>query len=211
MQSLLIRRAEAKDTKAIADLLIISFPVEFKVIFGSRFEEGKRALIDYLDIEHVLEGLFVATHGEKVIGALSFLFENVRCAKLSIIQIFVKHMGVYRGLKSIMLGSFVPPRIKRNECFFDFLCVLPQYRMRGIGKRLYRYAEKDIQNKINHIFCFVKSSNIAARKLLRDVGFKETCIQKRLINPYFSYSPWILMEKHLSNSFSSCTYSSQSI
>jgi len=199
MQSILIRKAEAKDTKAIAELLITSFPVEFKLIFGSRLEEGKRALIHYLCIEPVLEGLFVATHSEKVIGALSFLFEDVRYAKLSIIQVFVKYMGIYRGLKSIILGSFIPPRIRRGECFFDFICVSPQHRMRGVGKRLYRYAEKDIQNKIGHIFCFVKSSNIAARKLLRNVGFEETYIRKGLVNSYFSYNPWILMEKHLGN------------
>ncbi|HEB37211.1 MAG TPA: GNAT family N-acetyltransferase, partial [Thermoplasmatales archaeon] len=93
---------------------------------------------------------------------------------------------------------FIPSRIKRNECFFDFLCLLPQYQKKGIGKKLYEYAEENVQNKINRIFCFVKSSNVAARKLLKKLDFEEKDFRRTImISRHSSDNIWILMEKYM--------------
>ena len=69
--------------------------------------------------------------------------------------------------------------IYNNECEINNLCVLPEYRHRGIGAMLLKHAVNIAnENKLNKIKISIVEENIELKKWYENFGFIQTHTQK---------------------------------
>ena len=156
-----IREAKNQDIKEIVNLIFICFQDKFNVIFGSKFKEGKNALIEDFKSKPSLEGIFVASSDKKIVGVFSLQIKENKSDWISTFRNIIKFVGPIRGLKAILVGSFFPTQVKKDSCYMEYVAVLPGYHKRGIAEKLIKQGEKYITNKNKkYIFGVVNSSNI---------------------------------------------------
>jgi len=192
-----IREAKVEDIDEIVKLMLICFSDKFNVIFGSRIKKGKIALIEDLKTRKSLEDIIVAVCNEKIVGVFSLRFKETQYDFFSTLKIFIKHLGVINGVRSIFLGGFLPFSLSDDKCFIDYLGVLPEFRKQGIGKDLITHGEKlAIEKNKKYIFCFINSSNIEPRQLVGKFGFKEKYVKTSILSKvFFKEFDWIYLEK----------------
>lgn len=193
-----LRQATIEDTSIIADLMIKSFPDNFRVLFGKKMDKGKNALSEYLKDGNSLDSIFVAVENKKVIGVLGFKIKETQQNWISIIKIFIKKLGILKGLKTIFLGDFLRFSIKKDKCLLDYLCVLPEYRGKAIGKKLMEYGENYVikMNK-KYIYGFMNPLEDPLH-IVYKMGFEKKMIRKSFISKIFFKKPvWIHIEKKI--------------
>ncbi len=199
MLSYNIREAREEDINEIVELVLICFSKKFKVIFSSKINKGRLALIEDFKNRKIIEGTFVAVNNGKIIGAFSFFIKELQYDWFSTMQTYIKYFGVYRGMKSIIIGGLLPFNIKNEACFMDYIGVLPEFRGHGVAKKLIKHGEKLLAEKDKkYLFGFVSSLNHASRKLFVELDYTEKKARKSITGRLFFKDPnWIRLEKNI--------------
>jgi len=193
------RQATFDDTDMIADLMIISFSDSFRVLFGKKMNKGKNVLIEYLKLGNSLDSVFVAVDNNEVVGVLVLKIKETQQKWGSIIKIFIKNLGLLKGLKTIFLGGYLQPSIEKNKCLLDYICIMPEARCRGIGKKLIKYGENYV-TKMNKKYMYSFISPLEGRiHILYKSGFEKKKVKKSIASKFFFKKPvWVYIEKKIS-------------
>lgn len=192
-----IRQSNINDVNSIVDLLLDCFQSDFNIIFGKKIKEGEEALTEYYNDEKDLKSIIVAEEDNKIVGICCLKMNKTRMKWPYLIKIFIKKLGVYKGLRAIILGDYLPASIDHDKCLLDFICVDKNYRKKGIGNKLLNYSEKYTKNQNKKIiFSFIQPKEKEIHILIK-FGFKEKKIKKSIISKIFFKKPiWIYIEKN---------------
>jgi len=193
------RQATFDDTDIIADLMIISFSDNFRVLFGKKMNKGKNVLIEYLKLGNSLDSVFVAVDNNEVVGVLGFKIKETQQKWGPIIKIFIKNLGLLKGFKTIFLGGYLQTSIEKNKCLLDYICIMPEARCKGIGKKLIKYGENYV-TKMNkkYIYSFINPLDDRIHILYKS-GFEKKKVRKSIISKIFFKKPiWVYIEKKIS-------------
>lgn len=84
----------------------------------------------------------------------------------------VRMFGLFNEAKQI---GFIGLDIREREIIADKLCVLPEYRNNGCGKRLVELAKRETKNMGYKTLCAkIPAENEALEKWFSEQGFKKT-------------------------------------
>jgi len=133
-------------------------------------------------------GYFVAEIDNRVVGVLVLKYKNQiikkNDKKLSGFNI-VKKYGVVQFFKMIIFSIAINHRLKKSECYIDYIVTDSNYRGRGIGGKLLDQAKQFcVNNSLSILTLSVISRNKGAIRLYEKKGFKK--IKKRKYPKFFT-------------------------
>lgn len=192
------RQAKLDDIDMIADLMIISFYDSFRVLFGKKMNKGKNVLIEYLKLGNSIDSVFVAVDNNEVVGVLVLKIKETQKKWGPIIKVFIKNLGLLKGLKTIFLGGYLQLSIKKDKCLLDYICIMPEARGSGIGKKLIKYGENYV-TKMNkkYMYSFINPLDDRIHILYKS-GFEKKKVRKSIVSKIFFKKPiWVYIEKKI--------------
>lgn len=205
MESLTIREARSEDIDGFVKVLMRIYKGKFKTIFGSKIKEGQSALSQEMKTRKSLEGNLIAIIDGLIVGAVILKTKETKQNFFQTLKIFLNNLGIYGGLRAFFVGGYhqsISERfISRDGCYVENLFILPEFRKKGIGKRLMQRAEEFAREKNKKfMYGFAEVSNISARKLDTKSGFKEIRIKKSILTKiFFDIPAWVYEKKLLDN------------
>lgn len=139
-----------------------------------------------------LEGHFVATFKGRVVGVmhLNWLAQmKARKEPRLDLRKIVKEIGLGPLIVSSITLMMLDEKVTKDEMMVEFLAVSPEYRSKGIGKKLLAYGERKANERkeVSRYTVNVIGANEPAINLYKSIGFKviKTCqhpISYRLTN-----------------------------
>lgn len=172
---ILITRASPEDAEDFLNLLTISAPLLFPIIFGHDFKIIFKKLFikpgNLFSFEFVHKAIVSGSIGGMILGYdwLTKKKFSLRTGKLIIKYIGIKSITYFpRFLKlSRAIGILAP-----KEYYISNIAVYPEYRRKGIGTKLISWIEKEARNnKIKRLVLDVEKENSGAIRLYRKLGF----------------------------------------
>lgn len=98
------------------------------------------------------------------------------------------------------LAGFVLAFAAADEAEVLAICVAPEHRRSGVGRRLLRQLERDLASRaITRLFLEARASNLPARRLYEQAGFAETGRRRAYYAPAdgFAAEDAVLMAKSI--------------
>jgi len=166
------------DLSSFIKLLLISEPELYQELFGRNYLEILEALFKRQNNNFSYENIIIAKKGDEVLGMLlGYSYEKfVKMIFKSSITFFrVMGCQFFTSLpKFIKLGSSME-KIDKNSFYISNLAVYPEYRRRGIGKKLMTKAEEiAINSECSKICLDVSYENEKAMLFYKSLGFHES-------------------------------------
>ena len=171
-----IRKADPRDAEDFANLMVMSSPVLFPLLFGDRVTELLKKL--FVHPHHLFSYThcyFALLNGE-VVGMI-FSYDGktykkqglrtgillARCMKLQFLKrfrLFMKSQSIYG-------------RVAENEYYISNIAVYPEFRGLGFGKMLLMKAEDEAKaSGLERCVLDVVTSNEGAIGLYQKMGYK---------------------------------------
>ena len=196
-----MRRAEAHDAAAVAELLTEAFLDKFRRIFGKRIAQGRKALAEAFILHwDVFNGAYVAEVEGEVVGFITLLTKESPSTPIwPTSQAFLRHLG-FLGVGRALIGlPFLMKRIGREDCYIEAIGVGERWRGEGVGTALLKQAE-DHANERGKTYLTLEASRTSrtAIRLYRRLGFVMVRqLPSPLIGRLFGTSGWLFMRKNL--------------
>jgi len=197
-----IRRDEAHDTAAVAELLTEAFSDEFRCIFGKRIAQGRKALTEMF-IHHWdmgFDGTYVKEVNGEVVGFITLQTKESPSMPIwPALRAFLRHLG-FLGIARALIGlPFFMKRIGREDCYIEALGVGKGWQGQGIRSALLKQAEEYAKERGKPYLTLEASrTNGAAIRLYRRLGFTVVRqLSSPLIGRLFGTSGWVFMRKNL--------------
>jgi ribosomal protein S18 acetylase RimI-like enzyme len=202
VETITIREARNEDIDEFVKLLMTVFNSKFKVIFGSKINEGQKILSQEMKTRKSLEGNYVATINEQIVGAVVLQTREMKQDFFQTLKLFLTNLSVYQGLRAFIVGGYYQSisgkYISKEGCYFESLFILPEFQKMGIGTKLMEKVEEFAREKNKKfLYSFVRASNIGARNLHKKYGFKEISTKKSILTKIFFGIPKWVYEKKL--------------
>lgn len=198
-----IRPARMDDISLILALHREAFSDKFGAAFGrTGTERGLEAMAEAWRRQGpvALRSMLVATAEGRVIGTASLCtaergMDPGGQAELA----FQKVLGSWGALRSIYALSLLSHTIDRAEGYITDVSVLGEYRRQGVARALLQRAEHEARIRAKHFLgLFVSSSNIGARMLYEQFGFKTWQVRRSLMaGIILRQGTWLYMRKEL--------------
>lgn len=201
---MILRPATESDAHDIASLLVEAFAGKFQIIFGSRLEEGRRAIAAELCLrarKGRLEGAFVALEHKQVVGVVACRTEDTPWApSFLLIRAFWREIGPWGMARALVGLALLAGKPTPDECHLDYLAVRSKWRRRGIGTALLRQAQEYARSQgKRRISLEVSLGNEDGLRLYQRLGFNHLRQERSLIaGRFFNIPLWLHMEKRLS-------------
>ncbi len=195
-----MRRAEAHDAAAVAELLTEAFLDKFRRIFGKRIAQGRKALAEAFILHwDVFNGAYVAEVEGEVVGFITLLTKESPSTPIwPSLWAFLRHLG-FLGVGRALIGlPFLMKRIGREDCYTEAIGVGEGWQGQGVGTALLKQAE-DHANERGKAYLTLEASRTsrAAIRLYRRLGFVVVRqLPSPLIGRLFGTSGWVLMRKN---------------
>ena len=197
-----IRRAEAHDAAAVAELLTEAFLDEFGRIFGKRIAQGRKALAEtfILHQDAGFDGTYVAEVDREVVGFITLLTKESPSMPIwPALRAFLRHLGFLGVCRALIGLPLLIKNIGREDCYIESIGVGEGWRGQGIGTALLKQAE-EYANERGKPYLTLEAShtNGAAIRLYRRLGFVIVRqLPSPLIGRLFGTSGWVFMRKNL--------------
>lgn len=175
MDTVLIRNASPEDAKDFARLILFTAPELYSTILGDRAESFMEYVFTrkghFFSFENAY---FMESDGEKAGMTLIYDGRNsiMKILRLgALVMLFFKFnfLGVMAGLLKLRQAVMA---LKDGELYSSNSAIYPQFRGRGLGERLFSYAEEKARREgCRKIAVSVEESNKAAISLRKKIGY----------------------------------------
>ena len=196
-----IRRAEAHDGAAVAELLTEAFLDKFRRIFGKRIAQGRKALTEMFILHwDVFNGTYVAEADGEVVGFITLLIKESPSMPIwPVARAFLRHLGFLGVCRALIGLPFLLKRIGKEDCYIQAIGVDEEWRGQGIGTALLKRAEEYAKERGKpYLTLEASQTNGAAIRLYRRLGFVIVRqLPSPLIGQLFGTSGWVFMRKNL--------------
>jgi len=203
VESLIIKEIRQEDIDEFIKILMKVYEDKFKIIFKSKMEKSQDVLIQEMRIREKLDGNFIVVADGLLVGAMTIKIRETQQNFIQALNIFLKNLGLYHGLRSFFIGGYhqsISDRyIRKDACYIENVFVLPGYRRKGIGKKLMMQAEESAKKRNKKfLYGFVETTNHNSISLCLRSGFKKIGIKKNIFTKLFFGVPgWIYFKKSL--------------
>ena len=195
-----IREKRPEDGPVLACLLVEAFLNKYKALAGSRRDKALAIVKEEMDFRGVEGNFFVAETDGKIIGAIEILDTDISgVPREKEISIYLNHLGLARGLKSIYLLSLLARALGSDEACVSQLAVSSEARRLGVARALLAHGENYARRRQKkHLLLWVAESNTPAVSLYESAGFE--VVRKTgsgLHKRFFGEEVWLEFDKNL--------------
>lgn len=195
-----IREKRVKDGSEVARVVFEAFRDKYLALAGDQPEKALEIVTEEMKWRGRAENFFVAESDGKIAGAIEILATDIRSMPNGErISIYLEHLGLAQGLKSLYLLSLLGRALGPEEACVSQIAVSPEYQRRGIARALLARGEEFSRNRNKKIvLLWVAESNTPSVRLYESAGYEQvrktgSPLQKR----FFGREEWIEFRKDL--------------
>ena len=145
------------------------------------------------------KGYIIASQNSEIVGIMMLKWLNQKRSKVKRDLSAASKYGFLNVFRLILGLQILDSKPKNGVCYIEYLAVKPTERGKGLGTQLINYGKEfAIQNGFNEYSLDVVSSNLAAQRLYKRVGFKIMKRERSLIsNLLTGIEEWFYMSQTL--------------
>lgn len=189
-----MRQASLADISRIVAIHADAFHRTFMAAFGrKRYHIGLRVMADVWRRQGAigLQGMWVAEVDGYVVGTITMRARGGYWlpASVPVEWLFIRSLGLVRGLYALNALSFIEHHIATNELYITDVAVDQQFHRRGVGRAMLMHAIAHAEHQhLGMVSLFVDASNQPALALYQGLGFY-------VANTHHSLVGWFLLRQ----------------
>lgn len=189
-----MRQANLADINRIVAIHADAFHRAFMAAFGrKRYQMGLRVMADVWRRQGMisLQGMWVAELDGYVVGTITMRSRSAYWvpAQIPVEWLFIRALGVIRGLYALNALSFIEHHIAPNELYITDVAVDQQFHRRGIGRAMLMHALSYAERQqLGQLSLYVDAANAPAMALYQGLGFY-------VANTHHSLMGWFLLRQ----------------
>lgn len=167
--SIIIRKAEATDYKAIAQCLMLAMEDIFYTFIGENSKEKAIAFLEQLvhkkANQYSYENCWVVTSANDVVGA-GLVYDGAKLHQL--------REAVTQEIKKVFDRAFTPEdETQAGEYYIDCIGILPSQQGKGVGSALIKFLiDYYVHQREQTLGLLVEKNNPSAKNLYLKLGFE---------------------------------------
>lgn len=176
MEQIIIRKGKPEDAHHFSELVILSSPKVFSLLFGSKVKNVMKSIFPrrrhYYSYE---KAFFIEVDGKTAGMAQLHRFRPRKREKLRLTWLLLKYLNwrLPRSILSFWRSERVISDFSTTDCYLSNVAVYPEYRSLGLGSRLLGALEKEIRTVgKNKMVLHADVKNQKAIKLYERLGYK---------------------------------------
>ena len=176
MQNILVRKGRPEDAYHFSELVILTSPAIFPMVFGSGVKKIMKSLFPHKRHYYSFDRSFFAEVNGKVAGMAQLhklLARKGQTARMSLL--LLKYLKWRLPSKAVNLLKFdhLIKFIARDDCYLSNVSVYPEFRSSGIGSKLLKAIEDEVKSiGKKRIVLHAEAHNARAISLYERLGYR---------------------------------------
>ena len=175
MQNILIRRGRPKDAYHFSELVTLTSPAIFPIVFGSGVKKIMKNLFPHKRHYYSFDRSFFAEMDGKVVGmAQMHKLATRKGQTVRLSFLLLKYLKWRLPTKAINLLKFdrLIKFVARNDCYVSNVSVYPEFRSFGVGTKLLSAVEEEAKSiGKKRIVLHAETHNTRAISLYERLGY----------------------------------------
>ena len=176
MQNIMVRKGRPEDAHHFSELVTLSSPAIFPIVFGFRVKKVMRNLFPHKRHYYSFDRTFFAEMNGKVVGMAQLhklMTRKGQTFRLSLL--LLKYLKWRLPAKVVNLLKFngLMKDVARNECYLSNVAVYPEFRSFGIGTKLLEALEQEAKSiGKKRVVLHAETHNQRAISLYERLGYR---------------------------------------
>ena len=176
MRNISIRRGKPEDAHHFSELVVLTSPAMFPMVFGSSVKKMMKKLFPHKRHYYSFDRSFFAEVNGKVAGMAQLhklVSRKGQTVRLSFL--LLKYLKWRLPAKAVNLLKFdhLIKLVARNDCYLSNVSVYPEFRSFGIGTKLLAAVEEEAKSiGKKRIVLHAETHNARAVSLYERLGYK---------------------------------------
>lgn len=148
MKEITIRKGKPEDAHHFSELVILSSPKVFSLLFGSKVKKVMKNLFPHRRHYYSYEkSFFIEVDGKTAGMAQLHRCKPRKRERLKLTLLLLKYLNwrLPRSVFSFLRSEKVISNFSNKDCYLSNVAVYPEYRSLGLGSRLLDALEKEIK------------------------------------------------------------------
>lgn len=176
MQNILIRKGRPEDARHFSELVVLTSPAVFPVVFGSGVKKTMRGLFPHKRHYYSFDRTFFAEVNGKVAGMAQLhkmITRKGQTARMGLLLLKYLNWRLPAKAACLLKMDRLIKDIARNDCYLSNVSVYPEFRSFGIGTKLLAAAEEEAKSiGKKRVVLHAETHNIRAISLYERLGYK---------------------------------------
>lgn len=176
MKDIIIRKGKPEDAHHFSELVILSAPKVFSLLFGSKVKKLMKSIFPYRRHYYSYDkSFFIEVDGKTAGMAQLHRFRPRKREKIRLTFLLLKYLNwrLPRSLFSLLRSEKVISNFSDRDCYLSNVAVYPEYRSLGLGSRLLNTLEEEIKAVgKNRMVLHTDVKNHGAIRLYEKLGYK---------------------------------------
>lgn len=176
MQNIIVRRGKPEDAYHFSELVALSSPALFAVLFGSKVKKIMKSI--FLHKRHYYSfdrSFFIEVNGKLAGMAQLHRFRPRRREKINLALLLMKYMNwrLPLSVAPLLRSEKIIRNFSSRECYLSNVVVYPEYRSLGLGSKLLGALEEEVKNVgKNRMVLHADVNNHSAIRLYERLGYR---------------------------------------
>jgi len=174
--SIIIRRGKPEDAHHFSELVTLSSPKIYPMIFGSKTKSLMKKLFRHKRHYYSFDkSFFIEVDGKTAGMAQLHRFSLRKREKNNLILLLMKYMNwrLPASVWSLLKSEKIIKRFAAQECYLSNLAVYPEYRSLGLGSRLIGALEDELKSiGKSRMILHADVNNHGAIRLYQRLGYR---------------------------------------
>ncbi len=176
MQNILIRKGRPEDAHHFSELVVLTSPAMFPIVFGSSVKKVMKNLFPHKRHYYSFDRCFFAEINGKVAGMAQLhklVIRKGQTARLSFLLLkYLKWRLLAKAINLLKLDRLIKD-IACNDCYLSNVSVYPEFRSFGIGTKLLEAVEEEAKSiGKKRVVLHAETHNRRAINLYERLGYK---------------------------------------
>ena len=176
MENIVIRRGKPEDARHFSELVILSSPRVFLLLFGSKVKKVMENIFQHRRHYYSYDSSFFIEVDGKTAGMAQLHRAKPRKRekiKLTFLLLRYLNWRLPRSISSFLRSEKVISNFSGEDCYLSNVAVYPEYRSLGLGSKLLGALEEEIKTiGKNRMVLHADIRNQKAIKLYERLGYK---------------------------------------
>lgn len=176
MNNIVVRKGKPADAHHFSELVILSSPRVFSLLFGSRVKNVMKKIFPYRRHYYSYEkSFFIEVNGKTAGMAQLHRAKPRKREKINLTLLLIKYLNwrLPRSVLSFLRSEKVISNFSRKDCYLSNVAVYPEYRSLGLGTKLLSAMEEEIKTVgKDRMVLHADVRNQGAIKLYERLGYK---------------------------------------
>jgi ribosomal protein S18 acetylase RimI-like enzyme len=176
VKNISVRRGRPEDAHHFSELVILTSPAMFPIVFGSNVKKMMKSLFPHKRHYYSFDRSFFAEINGKVVGMAQLhklITRKGQTVRLSFL--LLKYLKWRLPAKAVNLLKFdrLIKFVARDDCYLSNVSIYPEFRSFGIGTRLLAAVEEEVKSiGKKRIVLHAETHNTRAISLYERLGYK---------------------------------------